>query len=782
MAGESGLTLAEVRDRVRAGRVNAQPPVAGRTVSQILRANVLTRFNAILGVLFVLVLIVGPPQDAVFGVILAVNTGIGISQELRAKRAVGKLAILTAGKARVRRGGTVSEVPPGEVVQDDLLDLRRGDQVPADATVVTADGLELDEALLTGEADPVGKRAGDSVMSGSFVVAGTGLAKVSAVGEKSYATRLQAHARQFTTIRSELQQGTNEILRLVTWVMLPAGILLLVSEFFRSHRPLEDAVRGSAAGVSSMVPEGLVLLTSIAFAAGAVRLARSRVLVAELPAIEGLARVDVLCIDKTGTLTRPGMRLVGTDTLDGWHAAAIREVIAAVVSADEDQNATVKAIAAGYPRDPGWAVTRKIPFSSARKWSGVEFAGHGSWLLGAPSVIGGDDLPDEVRASVARHEASGRRVLLLASSDAPLKAADQELPLGAAPAALLVLAEELRDETAATVRYLRAQGVRIKVLSGDAPRAVAAIARRAGIQDDDASPPQDASALSDDGIGDVIGAADVFGRVRPAQKLRAVEALQRQGHVVAMVGDGVNDVQALKQADLGIAMGSGSDASRSVARVVLLDGTFAAIPQLLGEARRVIANIERTSGLFVTKTVYGAMIAVVVGVAGVAYPFFPRHLTVVSTLTVGVPGLFLALAAGAPRARPGFLRRALIFAVPAGVAAAVAALASYAAARHAGVVSDDAARTAAMLALLAVGLWVLILVGGPPLMRLILIVTMTACVFPLLAIPWARHIFDIEIPPARVLLETAVIAAISIGALTLYRLFESGGPSRRKAL
>jgi cation-transporting ATPase E len=767
LAGESGLTAGEVQDRVRTGQVNAQPPAAGRSVTQILRANVLTRFNAILGVLFVLVVIVGPPQDAVFGVVLAVNTGIGISQELRAKRALDRLAILTASKARVRRSGAVAEIAPGEVVQDDLLDLRRGDQVPADAVVVAAEGLELDEALLTGEADPVRKSPDDTVMSGSFVVAGAGLARVAAVGEKSYAIRLQAHAREFTAIRSELQQGTNQILRLVTWVMVPAAILLITSEFFRSHRPLEDAIRGSAAGVSAMVPEGLVLLTSIAFAAGALRLARRKVLVAELPAIEGLARVDVLCIDKTGTLTRPGMRLIGTDTLDGQHPETVRQAIAALVSADEDQNATVKAIAAGYPRDPGWTVTRKIPFSSARKWSGVEFAGHGSWLLGAPSVVGGR-LPDDVRESVARHEEAGRRVLLLAAADAPLADDDRRRP-EATPAALLILAEELRDETAAAVRYLRGQGVRIKVLSGDAPRAVAAIAHRAGIGEQDASPPQDASALSDDEIGEVIASADIFGRVRPAQKLRAVQALQRQGHVVAMVGDGVNDVQALKQADLGIAMGSGSDASRSVARVVLLDGTFAAIPQLLREARRVIANIERVAGLFVTKTVYAAIIAVAVGVAGVAYPFFPRHLTVVAALTIGVPGFFLALAAGSPRARPGFTRRTLAFAIPAGIAAGAAALASYAVARHTAGVSDEAARTATMLALLAVGLWVLAIAGGPPLLRLALVTAMAVCVVPLLAIPLSRRVFGIQLPPANVLLYTAAIAAAAIIGLTIYR-------------
>ena len=773
-AGElRGLSQAQVRDRVRAGQVNTPPSAPGRTIGQILRANVLTRFNAILGALFVLVMIVGPPQDALFGVVLVVNTGIGVAQELRAKRALDKLAILTAARVRVLRDGALAEIAQDEVVLDDVLDLRRGDQVPVDAAVVRARGLELDEALLTGEAEPVRKQPGETVLSGSFVVAGTGRARVTAVGGQSYAAGLQAQARRFSLIRSELQQGTNQILRLVTWVMIPAGILVVSSEFFRSHLPLADAVRGSAAGVSAMVPEGLVLLTSLAFAVGALRLARRRVLVSELAAIEGLARVDVLCTDKTGTLTQPGMRLAATEMLDGLPAERTAEALAAVAAADEDPNPTMRAIAARYPQAPGWAVRESMPFSSARKWSGVSFAGHGTWLLGAPAIVGAG-LPagaaSSVAKSAARHEAAGQRVLLLAATAAPLDG--DRPPAGIEPAALLVLTEELREETTRTVRYLAGQGVTIKVLSGDAPRAVAAIAERAGIPARGAA--RDASELSDEQMSDAIETADVFGRVRPAQKLAAVKALQAAGHVVAMIGDGVNDVQALKQADLGIAMGSGSDASRSVARVVLLDGTFAAIPQLLQEARRVIANIERVAGLFVTKTVYAAMIAVAVGVAGIAFPFYPRHLTIISTLTIGVPGFFLALAAVAPRARPGFTRRVLAFTIPAGVTAAAAALGSYALARAAGV-SAGAARTTVMLALLAVGLWVLAIVAGRAAWRLALVAVMAACLVPLFAVPLARSTFAVQLPSASVLLQVAAVVVAAITGLTLWRRLRPAG-------
>jgi cation-transporting P-type ATPase E len=766
-----GLDQAEVRARVQAGLVNTAPPMPGRTVGQILRANVLTRFNAILGAMFVMVLVVGPVQDALFGAVLVANTGFGVLQELRAKRELDRLAILTAAKARVIRDGLTAEIPVDQVVRDDVLELRPGDQVPVDGPVLQADGLEADEALLTGEAEPVAKRPGEQVLSGSFVVAGTGRVRASGVGGEAYAARLQAQARRFSLIRSELQQGTNRILRLVTWVMIPAGLLVVLSEFFRTHDSLGDAARGSAAALVAMVPEGLVLLTSLAFTAGALRLARRRVLVQELAAVEGLARVDVLCVDKTGTLTKPGMRVSETSVLGRWSPALVARVLGAIAAADDAPNGTIRALAARYDARPGWTVRTRTAFSSARKWSGVSFAGHGTWLLGAPSVVIGDqaDLPEGLAAAIAGHEAAGQRVLLLAGTAGSLDG--DRLPAGAEPAALIVLAEELREDAAPTVRYLLGQGVEIKVLSGDAPQAVAAIARRAGIPLH--GDPRDASGLSEDdvpGLAAALAAANVFGRVRPGHKLAAVRALQAAGHVVAMVGDGVNDVQALKQADLGIAMGSGSQASRSVARVVLLDSSFAAIPRMLEEGRRVIANIERVAGLFVTKTVYAAILAVAVGVAGITYPFYPRHLTIISTLTIGVPGFFLALAPGAPLARPGFTRRVLAFTIPAGIAAATAGLAAYAIARAASGVSIAAVRTTVMLTVFTIGLWVLALVAGRPIPRsAALAAAMGGPLVMLFAVPLARHVFDLQLPPVSVCAQVAGVVLASIGGLALWR-------------
>jgi cation-transporting ATPase E len=768
-----------VRARVLAGEVNTAPPAPGRTVRQILRANLFTRFNAILGSLFAVVLVIGPLQDALFGIVLAANTGIGIVQELRAKRTLDRLAILTAARARVVRDGTTAELPVAEVVLDDVLEMHPGDQAVVDAVVLRSEGLELDEALLSGEAAPVEKQPGDRVLSGSFVVAGAGRVRATSVGGAAYAARLQAQARRFSLIRSELQQGTNWILRMVTWIMAPAGLLLVLSQLLRSHQPLADALRGSVAGVGAMVPEGLVLLTSIAFAVGALRLARRRVLVQELAAIEGLARVDVLCIDKTGTLTAPGMQLVEIEPLADRPVAEIEEAIGAIAAADPAPNATVRALAARGRPAAGWNIAAQVPFSSARKWSAVTFAARGTWVMGAPGIIG-RGLPASAAAAIAGHESAGRRVLLLGVATGP---ADSGAPPdGLTAVALLVLAERIRDDAAATVRYLLDQGITIKVLSGDAPPTVAAIADRVGIPAPGGW--RDASELADDeaSVGSALQAASVLGRVRPGQKLAAVRALQAAGHVVAMVGDGVNDVQALKQADLGIAMGSGSQSSRSVARIVLLDSAFSAIPQVLAEGRRVIANIERVARLFVTKTVYAAALAVAIGLAGVPFPFFPRHLTIVGTLTIGIPGFFLALAAGAPRARPGFTRRVVAFTVPAGVAAAAATLVSYAIARAAPGITTVQSRTAAVLALLAVSLWVLTLIARPlNAARITLIAGMASGLGLLFAFPFSRRTFSLQPPPVRITLVTLGVVIVTIAALTLWRM-RSGRPPQARGV
>ena len=453
VSAQVGLSSEQVAARMADGRANVHGTTSGRSVAQILRANVATRFNAILGVLFVVILIVGPIKDGIFVVVLVVNTVAGVFQELRSKRTLDRLAVLTAPTAHAVREGRTVELAVEAVVVDDMLELRPGDQVVADGSVEIDGGLEVDESLLTGESLAVEKHPGDPVLSGSVIVAGSGVMRVALVGGDAFAQRLQGDARRFSLVHSELQQGINRILRLVTWVMVPVGLLLIVSQMTRADQSLDEALRGSVAGVGAMVPEGLVLLTTAAFTLAAVRLARRRVLVQELAAIEGLARVDVVCLDKTGTLTDPGIDLLDVIGLDDGPA---REALGAMAASDPNPNATMLA-ARSLPSPDGWAVSNVVPFSSARKWSAVEFGPHRSWVIGAPEIVA-PELAETAKATVAEHTSVGRRVLLLARSDAPLDGED--LPPGLAPSALVVFEERLRPETEATIGYLLAQGIR----------------------------------------------------------------------------------------------------------------------------------------------------------------------------------------------------------------------------------------------------------------------------------------------------------------------------------
>jgi cation-transporting ATPase E len=760
-----GLADAQVRAQIDAGLVNGISRTTGRTVPQIMRANLFTRFNAILGSLFVIVMVVGPVQDALFGIVLVVNTTIGIIQEWRSKRTLDNLAILHAPTSSVVRSGAKVELRSDEIVLGDVLEVRRGDQIPVDGRLLTSDGLEVDESLVTGESEAVGKISGERVLSGSFVVAGVGRVQATEVGERSYARGLEENARRFSLIRSELQQGTNQILRLVTWVMVPTGVALFITQLLRSHQPLADALRGSVAGVAAMVPEGLVLLTSMAFAVGAMRLARRRVLVQELAAVEGLARVDVLCIDKTGTLTEPGLRLLDVEVQTDTPRSAVEAVLAQIARTDPAPNSTMQALD-GMRRseEPTWQVESRVAFSSSRKWSAVSFAGKGTWILGAPQIV----LPKTAKLVMARaeaHEAAARRVLVLAHSEVP--ASGPILPPDLEPVALVVLAERLRPDAGPTIRYLLDQGVTVKVLSGDAPRTVGQIAERLALPSPGLA--RDASRLDTNGLRVAVAETNLLCRVRPEQKSDIVRILQDDGHVVAMVGDGVNDVQALKEADLGIAMGSGSQSTRSVARVVLLDNDFSVVPGIVAEGRRVIANIERVANLFVTKTVYAALLAIAIVFAAVPYPFFPRHLTIVSTLTIGVPGFFLAFGAAAPRAAPGFTRRVLRFTVPAGSVTAGATFAAYMAARSSTGTTLAEARTAALICVFIVALWILVLISRPlNLLRLVLVLAMAGSFLVLFAVPLSRELFDLVLPDGGVLGAVGGIAAVAIAVLALF--------------
>jgi cation-transporting ATPase E len=766
-----GLTDAEVAARVAEGRVNRAPGGTSRSLWAIVRANVFTRFNAILGALLVVILTVGPLQDALFGIVLVTNTAIGIYQEWRAKRTLDRLTLLTAPVVVVSRGGARRQIAVDEVVAGDVVELTQGTQIVADGVVHSADALEVDESLLSGESVPLAKVSGDEVLSGSFVTAGQGWYRADKVGPESYANQIASEARQFSLVRSELRRGTDRILGLVTWAILPTAALLIVSQL-RSNASLADAIRGTVAGVGSMIPEGLVLLTSIAFTASVLRLGRRHVLVQELAAIEGLARVDVVCTDKTGTITEPDLEVAEVVPLGRAGRPDVEAALGALAAADPEPNASGRALAAAFPA-PGWAQTWRAAFSSARRWSGAGFGTGGDWIMGAPNVLleaaaSGDGAGTaevrEAAALVDEQSRRGRRVLLLART--PGEPAPDAPPAGR-PAALVAIEERIRPNARVTLDYFAAQDVAVKVMSGDDPRTVGAVAARVGIPGADA--PYDARHLPDDPgeLGDLVADTNVFGRVGPEQKRAMIRSLQARGHTVSMTGDGVNDVLALKEADLGVAMGSGAPVSRSVAPVVLLDSDFAGLPPVLGEGRRVIANVERVANLFLTKTVYATLMALAVGVAHVPFPFLPRHLTIVSSLTIGIPAFFLALAPNDCRAVPGFVERVLRFAVPAGVLAAAATMGAYGLAR-----ADDLpqteARTTATITLFVVALWVLAILARPfTWWRYELVGSMAGLFVLALVVPWSRHFFALQLPPPWV---TASALAIAAGAALLLEL------------
>jgi cation-transporting P-type ATPase E len=753
----AGLSSAQVAERRSRGLTNAGGERTSRSVAEILRANILTRFNLILGVLLAVILVAGQPQDALFGIVLVTNALIGIGQEVRAKRTLDRLAVLSAPRVRVIRDGAPRDIAVDELVADDLVDLRAGDQLVADGVVRASASMQADESLLTGESEPVDKRAGDQLLSGSFVVAGSGGYQATGVGAEAYARKLAAQARRFTLVRSELVAGINQILRYVTWAIPPVAVLLILSQL-HTGETRQEAATSTVAALVGMVPQGLVLLTSIAFGAAAVTLARRRVLVQQLPAVEGLARVDVVCFDKTGTLTDGTITFDSLIRLDDQAPA---EAALGALADDEARNATLAAIGQAFPPPRGWTRQDAVPFSSARKWSAASFAGHGTWVLGAPEMV----LPgsqDGLLSRAADLATSGRRVLALACAPGSLDG--QALPVGLRAVAFILLAERLRSDALATIAYFAAQGVALKVISGDSPRTAGAVAARAGVPK--AGDPVDARDLPEDpgALGALLEERSVYGRVTPHQKESMVKALQARGHTVAMTGDGVNDVLALKLADIGVAMGSGAAATKAVADLVLLDNGFATLPGVVAEGRRVTANIERVANLFVTKTVWATLLAVAAGAALIPYPFLPRHLTIIDTLAIGVPAFFLALAPNRRRYLPGFVGRVLRFTIPAGFIIAAATFAAYALARARGLPLTEQ-RTAATLVTLILSLCVLALLAMPLTWRRIALLVAALAGFVLLfPVPAVRTFYALELPRGAIG-STLLIALLGAAAL-----------------
>ncbi|CAM5743252.1 cation-translocating P-type ATPase [Mycolicibacterium aubagnense] len=764
----TGLSDADVAQRVAAGQTNDVPTRAARSVSEIVRANVFTRINAILGTLFLIVLATGSVINGLFGLLIVANSAIGIIQELRAKQTLDRLAIVGQAKPLVRRQSGTQERSPAEVVLDDVIELGAGDQIVVDGIVVEAANLEVDESLLTGEADAIDKDRGDIVMSGSFVVAGSGSYRATKVGREAYAAQLADEASKFTLVKSELRSGINTILRFITYLLWPAGALIIYTQLFTvTGVGWKESVLRTVGALVPMVPEGLVLMTSLAFAVGVVRLGRRQCLVQELPAIEGLARVDVVCADKTGTLTENGMRVSDLSTFTTDDAAS---VLAQMAADDVRPNASMAAIAEAYKLPPGWTQTANAPFKSATKWSGVSYGEHGNWVLGAPDVLLAAGSPEAEQAE--QIGAQGLRVLLLGSSDRSVDAPDA--PGEVTPAALVTLEQRVRPDAGETLEYFAQQHVSVKVISGDNAVSVGAVAGSLGLHGETL----DARHLPDDPeqLAETVSEYTTFGRVRPDQKRAMVHALQSRGHTVAMTGDGVNDVLALKDADIGVAMGSGSSATRAVAQIVLLDNKFATLPYVVGEGRRVIGNIERVSNLFLTKTVYSVLLAVLVGLAGlsarffgtepVLYPFQPIHVTIAAWFTIGIPAFVLSLAPNNERAHHGFVRRVMTAALPSGLVVGAATFTSYLLAYHgkfATTVEQNQASTAALITLLVSAVWVLAVVARPYQWWRVALVAVSALAYVVIfSIPWAQQQFMLD--PSNLALTSAAVGIGLVGA------------------
>lgn len=758
-----GLTQAQVSERAARGLANTGDEKTSRSFAEILQANVLTRFNAVLGSLFLIVILVGHINDGLFGLVLILNSLIGIIQELRAKQTLDRLSLITAPRARVIRDGLPVEIPYEQVVVDDLLQLGPGDQVVVDGTVLSSNGLEIDEAMLTGESLPVRKEIGEEVLSGSYTLAGTGIYRAIRVGAAAYSQKIADEAREFSLSQSELRGGIDRILKWIFYSLVPVAGLLWSSQM-RAGLPMEEALIGTVAGIVGIIPQGLVLLTSITFALSIVALGRQRVLVQELPAVEILARVDVFCVDKTGTLT-DGTLQIG-DVIELGSGLDIPGALGAICAASSHQNPTLGAIAADHP-DPGWLPTGTVPFSPERKWSYAGFVGQGHWILGAPEILLESMAPDEaINERVATHARAGFRVLMLAVGNGPPE--NYQLPDQLQPAALILIAERIREDVAPAMRYFRDEAVTVKVISGDNPHTARSIADRAGILPK--GEPVDARALPEEEaeLAEIMAANDVFGRVTPYQKQRMVKALQSSEHVVAMTGDGVNDVLALKEADLGLAMGSGVTATRSVARIILLDGKFSTLPNIVAEGRRLMANLELVANLFLFKTISVLVIDLVTAISARPFPFLPRHLTLIGELSIGIPAFFLALEPNLGRYRPGFVKRILQFVIPSGSLAGSFTLAAFYLVLSQGVPLKQA-RTAAALTLLLSGMGVLLILVRPlSKYRVVLTAGLIALTTLIFAVPLARTFFALNFPEFNQLAPTALLTILSITAIETY--------------
>jgi len=776
---DEGLSSKEAQARLR--KLGPPPESSSRSTASIVAGNVFTLFNAIIGAFFVLDLALGLYADSIFGLIAVVNSYIGIRQELKAKATLDELAVLVAPRAEVVRDGTMTELLATEVVPGDVVQVGPGDQLVADGEVVHSRGMTMDESLLTGESDGIKKGEGDEVLSGSFCVSGSGRYLVDAVREESYAGKLAGEAKTFRHPPSPLQEEVNRVILASTYVMLPLAALLIVSLKVRSVG-LESAAQTATAGLVTLIPEGLVLLMSVTFAVAAVRLARRDTLVQQMSATESLAAVDTICVDKTGTLTAGKLRLAGVEYADGVDPDTGAQALGRFAASAGDRNQTLETIAQKFPGQAG-SVRSEVPFSSEYKWSGVALdggAGGATYVMGAPDILaetGSLTLPSRLAAKLEEETAAGRRVVAFGQTSAALP--DDPAASGAPklePLALVVLEETLRPDAAETIATMREENVDLKLISGDAAATVTAVAYAVGV-------PRDAGVIEgpdlpedEEGLKKAALENTIFCRIKPEQKKALVGALVAAGRYVAMIGDGVNDVPALKRARMAVSMGSGTQVTKGVADVVLLKDQFSRLPEAVGEGRRIARNIHRLGRLYLTKTVYAATLILLVAVPGFVFPFLPRHLTVAAFLTIGIPSFALALLpSDGPLYRGRLLRALAAFAVPAGVATALASILSFFLVDTVAGASLAAGRTAATTTLIVLGLaFILLLERGPGREHIAIQSNMLAMVMGLgglfagiLALPFLRDFFDMVLLSAPEWFLALLSAAIGLTIASL---------------
>ncbi len=780
-----GLTSEEVAQRVESGDVNVDAGVKTRSVKRIVRDNVCTLFNLVNAILAVLVLTTGSFKNMLFMIVIVCNTVIGIVQEVRSKRTTDRLSIIAGTKATVLRDGQRIEIALDQLVRDDVIALGRGDQVPADSVVLSGE-CAMNESLLTGESNLIKKLPGDTLMSGSFVNSGTVLARVEHVGEENYAARISSEAKQRKAVNSQIMNSLNGIIKFVSCIMFPLGALLFASEFFGLGVERNSAILSTTSAMVGMIPEGLILLTSTVLAVAVIRLAKSQVLVQQLYCIETLARVDTLCLDKTGTITTGEMEVAWVVATEGDASAAgaldeTHRALASIAAADDDPNETARAIMAFYgigsedaaggshaATAPASVVplgcTRSIPFSSEKKWSGAVLSDGNAYVMGAAQFILGDALAQNATlARQAEQLAADARLLLVAHVDG--FDADGNIEGAPQPLGFVGIQDQIRKTAAQTIGYFKEQGVRVIVISGDDPRTVSGIAAKVGI--DNASSYVDATTLStDEDIEQAIASYTVFGRVKPEQKKAFVLALQKAGHTVAMTGDGVNDTLALKAADCSVAMASGSDAARNVAQLVLVDNDFASMPKVVAEGRRSINNLQRSASLFLVKTLLSITCALLFVLLPWQYPFQPIQMTLISTFTIGIPSFVLALEPNHDRIKGRFLENVIVRSIPGAVCAVASIVAVNAIGYPLGLDSSQVSTVCVLLtSWLGVNLVVRLSLPYTPIRAALLVVIVVGIVGGFLLLPGLFSLTSYTPDMAMLAGATAAVAAVAFHLL-----------------